>query len=144
MQLQPSFSQIPNFKTLQNNGTPGQDWGSKAAQTIGENPILFTADAVDLGSGIANSLGGLQGTGGDVLKGTSFVMGGYHGVKAFYHLINGADTYSREEQKHHFTMMTGEILSAAGQFCAGAGVGPVSLGFLGLGMVVTNAAQLSQ
>lgn len=144
MQLQPSFSHVPNFKTLQNNGSSGADWGSKVAQTIGDNPILFTADAVDLGSGIANSLGGLQGAGGDVLKGTSVVMGGYHAIKALYHLVNAADTYSAPNQKHHVTMMTGEILSAAGQFCAAAGVGPVSLGFLGLGMVVTNAQQLSQ
>lgn len=144
MQLQPSFSHTPNFKTLQNNGSSGSDWSSKVAQTIGDNPILFTADALDLGSGLANSLGGLQGAGGDVLKGTSVVMGGYHAIKAFYHLTNVVAPYSAPSQKHHVTMMTGEILSSAGQFCAAAGVGPVSLGFLGLGMVLTNAAQLSQ
>ena len=35
--------------------------------------------------------------------------------------------------------MTGEILSSVGAFSAAAGVGPVSLGFLALGMVVNSA-----
>lgn len=149
MKIQQAPAQLPSFKAL-SSGSAGQkaaNMGSKIAETIAQHPIMFTADAVNLGSGVANAMGNIQGPGGDVLKGTSFVMGGYHTVKAFTHLVRGVEAYDRyrpEAGKHHMTMLAGEILTATGQFCAGAGVGPVSLGFLGLGMVVTNAAELSQ
>ena len=148
MQLQTQFNRLPNFRPLSNNtGGGGSDLPGKLGQAIAKNPILFTADAVDLGAGVTNDLGGLSGAGGDVLRGTSFVMGGYHSVKAFVHLVNGltdADTGYTSEAKRNFTMLAGEGLTAAGQFCAAAGVGPVALGFLGLGMIVTNASTLSQ
>lgn len=130
------------------NSSPSNksDWGSKLVSTVAEHPILFTADAVDLGAGLANAMSAASGTGGDVLKGTGFVMGGYHGVKAFVHFVNGvtnADMGYSREAKSEFTKLAGETLIATGHFCAAAGVGPVSLGFLGLGLVVTNAATLA-
>ncbi len=148
MQLQTQFNNLPNFKPLSNNnGGDGKDLPGKLGQAIAENPILFTADTVDLGSGVTNALGGLSGAGGDVLRGTSVIMGGYHSMKALVHLVNGlayAECGNTDEAKRNFTKLAGEGLTAAGQFCAAAGVGPVALGFLGLGMVVTNASTLSQ
>lgn len=119
---------------------------AKATTAIADHPLLFATDAVDLGAGITTALGGLEGKGGDVLHGTTFLMGATHAVKGFYHLIHGLndwDSYNEQEGKHHFTMAAGEGLTAAGQFCSAAGVGPVSLGFLGLGMLITNASTLS-
>lgn len=129
---------------------PGLHFGSLrhsngVSQKIAQNPILFTADALDLGSGISTALGA-SGAGSGMLHGTSLFMGVYHGAKSFYHLINGAnesDNGVTPEGKHQFTMMVGEALSATGQICAVSGVGPVSLGFLGLGLLITNTAQLS-
>jgi len=134
---------IQSSPTPNNNKT---DWGAKVVSTIAEHPILFTADAVDIGAGLANATSAVSGAGGDVLKGTSFVMGAYHGVKAFVHLVNGvtnADMGYTKAAKTEFSKLAGEALITTGHICAAAGVGPVSLGFLGLGLVVTNAATLA-
>ena len=119
----------------------------KLSDTVAEHPILFATDALDLGAGVTTALGGLDGAGGSVLEGTAFILGGYHAVKSFVHLISGANEAAdgmTPTAKQHFTMAVGEGLSAAGQFCAVAGVGPVSLGFLGLGLLMTNASSLSR
>ena len=137
---------IQSAPTSPNNSSNKTDWGAKVVSTIAEHPILFTADAVDLGAGLANATSAVSGTGGDVLKGTSFAMGAYHGVKAFVHLVNGigmADAGYTKEAKKDFTKLAGEVLLTTGHLTAAAGVGPVSLGFLGLGLVVTNAATLA-
>ncbi len=122
------------------------DWGTKLVATVAEHPILFTTDAVDLGASLCNASSAFSGQGGDVLKGTGFVMGAYHGVKSFVHLVNGltnADLGYSSEAKTEFTKLAGEVLLTTGHLCAAAGVGPVSLGFMGLGLVVTNAATLA-
>lgn len=137
---------IQSASTSPNNNSSKTDWGAKVVSAIAEHPILFTADAVDLGAGLANATSAVSGTGGEVLKGTSFVMGAYHGVKAFVHLVNGigmAESGYTKDAKQDFTKLAGEALIATGHFTAAAGVGPVSLGFLGLGLVVTNAATLA-
>ena len=140
MQVQTHSNQGLNFGSL-NRGSGVQ----KLSQKIAENPILFTADALDLGAGISTALG-VSGAGAGAPHGTSFLMGAYHGAKAVVHLVKGAtesDNGVTPEGKHQFTMMVGEALSATGQICALSGVGPVSLGFLGLGMLITNTAQLN-
>lgn len=122
------------------------DWGAKLVATVAEHPILFTADTVDLAAGVCNASSAVSGLGGDVLKGTGVVMAGYHGVKSFVHLVNGltyADSGYTSEAKNQFTKLAGEVLLTTGHICAAAGVGPVSLGFMGLGLVVTNAATLA-
>lgn len=119
--------------------------GATLHRKIADNPVLFIADAVDVGAGVSTALG-VTGSGAGVLHGTSVAMSFYHGAKAVYHLINGAnesDNGVTPEGKYQFTMGLGEALSATGQICAASGVGAVSLGFLGLGMLITNCAQLN-
>lgn len=120
---------------------------SSLAASIGEHPVLAITDAVDLGAGIPTALNAVGGRGGAVLDTASGIMGAYHGFKAVYHLVNAlneSDNGPTRAGKHEMTMALGEGLSAAGQICIASGVGPVSLGFLGLGLLVTNFATLSR
>jgi len=143
MQLQKQPNRGLQFGKLLYPSQPGA--GATLHRKIAENPALLTADALDLGAGVSTALG-VTGSGAGLLQGTTVALSAYHGAKAVYHLVSGAnesDNGVTPEGKHHFTMALGEALSATGQICIASGVGPVALGFLGLGMLITNSAQLN-
>ena len=143
MQLQKQHNTGLQFSSLLQ--APRAGAGATLHHKIAENPALFTADVLDLGAGVSTALG-VTGAGAGQLQGTPVAVSAYHGAKAVYHLISGAnesDNGITSEGKHHFTMALGEALSATGQICIASGVGPVALGFLGLGMLITNSAQLN-
>lgn len=121
-------------------------FGHAVSQKVADHPMLFTADALDIGTGLSNSFSMASGTGGQVLQGAGYVMGAYHGVSAVVNLFAAMDHYScgrSDDGKYYITNMVGHALTATGNVCAAAGVGPVSLGFLGLGLAVGNLNTLN-
>lgn len=121
--------------------------GAKTFKAIADCPILATTDVLDAGIGAAQAFGSFSGNAGNLMLGGSVVMGGYHAVKAFSHMcmgIGAADRGATVERNNNFVKMTGDALSAVGMFTAAAGCGPISLAFVGLGGVVTNARTLTE
>jgi hypothetical protein len=122
------------------------NFGHNISNAVAEHPILFTADAVDLGTSISNSLSLASGAGGNLLQGAGYAMGAYHAVNAVVSLCKGVDAFDggcSGAGKYQMTNCVGHLLTATGNFCAAAGVGPVSLGFVGLGLLVENLNTVS-
>lgn len=120
--------------------------GAKTFKAIGENPILATTDVLDIGIGSSVALNSFTGQTGEFMQGAGVVLGGYHVLKAGYHLLQGVgmiDT-TEDEQRNSWTKAVGDGLSAVGMFTAANGIGPVSLAFVGLGGLVTNARTLTE
>ena len=122
------------------------NFGQSISNAVAEHPILFTADAVDIGTSLNNALSLTSGAGANVLQGAGYVMGAYHGGKAVVNLVKSIDMFDRgysDLGKYHITNSVADALTATGNFCAAAGVGPVSLGFVGLGLLVENLNTLN-
>lgn len=120
---------------------------SSVSSSIAQHPGLAVTDVLDLGAGISTTFDAVGGKGGDILKATSIGMGVYHGAKTLYHLVeamNESEDGNTKATNSQLTKALGDGLTAAGQFCAVGGVGPVSLGFLGLGLLVSNLSAFSR
>lgn len=121
-------------------------FGQSVSKAVADHPILFTADAIDISTSVSNALSLASGAGANVLQGAGCVMGAYHGGKALVNFFTAIDAFDRgysDLGKYKITNSVADALTATGNFCAAAGVGPVSLGFVGLGLLVENLNTLN-
>ncbi|MBI3927591.1 MAG: hypothetical protein HY319_18775 [Armatimonadetes bacterium] len=121
-----------------------QGFGDDVKKAVQEHPLRLLADTVDIGAAAPLSLGLVGSSAAQLLQGTSIVMGAGHGISAFWNLISGLSNMEYGySPRAELTRAAGETLSAVGMFTAAAGVGPVSLAFLGLGLAVSTGVDLT-
>ena len=135
------LASIPRFAPQTN-----RPYSSAVAEKVSEHPALLLADAVDISVGLSNGLGLLSGSPGLAMAGTGALMGVYHGCRAVGDLFTGITEGGMDGVRSTQNLLTsaaGNALCAAGHLGAAVGMGPASLGLLGIGLVIENACTLN-
>lgn len=117
----------------------------KVTSAIAENPMRTLLDVADVGLGSSLAFGVNFGEGGgSFVKGAGYVTGAAHAVTGFVNLVraaSAADAGYDSDAKTLAVRGVGDALAATGMFAAAAGVGPVSLAFLGVGAITATLAR---
>ena len=117
---------------------------SKFSKFVSDNPGRVFLDVADISVGAPLALQADFGSGAGLMKGAGFVLGGIHAFSAINNTaiaLSNSEAGYNQAAKRYGMEAAGDALSAVGAFAAVAGSGPVSLGFLLAGSVLSTIAE---
>lgn len=120
---------------------PSRNRTSQIGRSIGQHPVLYATDAVDIGAATFNALGGAATSLG---KASGLGLGTVHLTAGLYFLTEALTEDCSAIAKYYAINTASELLVGTGHICAATGSGLASLALVGVGAAIRHANGMSE